>query len=109
LGNLSLNSNNPAIFLLSIKGKLSSYDINGYSRRIQSSTQMGDGFEVAMLMLISGVSNICLGKLLKWLGPSYMSDVQGLIVADALACVACSFLVNFQLDDPTMKAMGIAG
>lgn len=38
-----------------------------------------------------------------------MSDVQGLIVADALACVACSFLVNFQLDDPTMKAMGIAG
>jgi len=58
---------------------------------------------VAMLMLISGVSNICLGKLLKWLGPSYMSDVQGLIVADALACVACSFLVNFQLDDPTMK------
>ena len=76
----------------------------------RSSTQPGDGFEVAMLMVTSGVSNICLGKLLKWLGPSYISDVQGLIVADVLACVACSFLFNFQLDHPTMKArMRIAG
>ena len=63
-----------------------------------------------MLMLISGVSNIFLGKLLKWLGPSYISDAQGLIVADVLACVACSFLFNFQLDYGTVKArMRIAG
>eukprot|EP00435_Cladocopium_sp_Y103_P012418 s759_g3.t1 len=55
---------------------------------------------VAALMFVSGIFNLTLGKLLRCLA---LSDVKGLMGATVFACVSCGFLVNFELEHPTVK------
>lgn len=55
---------------------------------------------VAVLMFISGIFNLTLGKVLRCLS---FSDVKGLMGATCSACVSCGFLFNFELEHPTVK------
>ncbi|CAJ1345022.1 unnamed protein product [Effrenium voratum] len=55
---------------------------------------------VAGLMLICGVFNLSLGRLLR-LVPC--SDSKGLVVGDALACLACVMLFNFDVHAVTAQ------
>ncbi|CAE7399843.1 unnamed protein product [Symbiodinium natans] len=55
---------------------------------------------VALIMLVSGVVNLSLGKIIHCMS---CSDVVGLLAGEALACVGCLFLFNFDVDSPTVR------
>ncbi|CAE7607791.1 unnamed protein product [Symbiodinium natans] len=53
---------------------------------------------VALIMLISGVTNLSVGKVMN----RVCGDVPGLLIGQLLACFSCVFLFNFDLASPTL-------
>lgn len=57
--------------------------------------------KVAILMLISGVFNLSLGKVIQCMA---FNDITGLLMGTFVACLSCVFLFNFDLDSQSWKA-----
>eukprot|EP00913_Durusdinium_trenchii_P014724 g13813.t1 len=55
---------------------------------------------VAILMLISGVFNLSLGKVIQCMA---FNDITGLLMGTFVACLSCVFLFNFDLDSQSWK------
>lgn len=60
----------------------------------------GAAWFVALIMLVAGVINLSLGKVIRTMA---CGDVPGLLAGELLACASCIFLFNFDVDSPSLQ------
>ncbi|CAE7391027.1 unnamed protein product [Symbiodinium pilosum] len=75
------------------------YTINVTRQTLGWSTANAAWF-VALIMLISGVANLSLGKVVRVMA---CTDMMGLLLGDIIACFSCLFLFNFDLNSPSLQ------